>query len=547
MHLGGKTRSTSESDTGAFKVPVDRQFDFIQKLATLDAKLESYKEDFKTIKTQIDDLNIEDIHTVLTDFDIDTLTDKLDSLTLNESVSQVQTTMESGAKNTLKFGGKCNENVALFLQKIELLEKANGWTKEKYYAQILLSLQDSAMRYYNTAVQEDSQKFKTTSEDGKTTFDDPAKLRDFLSKTFKASDNFGDVLTRISNDTMRKGESVETYLNRIMPIIETVEMTDEIQRGVILNGLRSDISQTLRLRNDIKSVNDLVTWAKKVEQVYYKYKHDTPIVASLSNPRNAVGGARPRDVRCFTCGQLGHVQRNCNANKENFQSKTYVNSRKNNYYSNDRPSFRSRTPEPIFRSRTPESQFRPRTPERRQVTFDRGTTFNERGRGTFNGVNRTSSYGTRDMSLYTRNGNSQQNYDRYVPRTGMNQRFNEGTRVSRYDETYPSNTTNQRGNTPYRGAHSQTPNRGGNVSMRGKQLHNRFLSENGDARMYVPPRGNYDNRPANLLNSVSCAETYEMETDDAAFCDDDDYNDYDGEQDVEDADFELSEFKQGNE
>ena len=330
MHLGGKTRSSSVSDKDTVRVPLDRQFDFINKLATLDAKLESYKEDFKNIKTQIDDLKVEDIHTVLTDFDINTLTDKLDSLTLNESISQVQTTMESGAKNTLKFGGRINENVTLFLQKIELLERANAWTKEKYFAQILLSLQDSAMRYYNTSVKEDSQKFKTESEDKKTTYDDPVKLREFLNTTFKASDNFGDILTRISSDTMRKNESVENYLNRIMPLIEKVQMTDEIQRGLILNGLRSDISQALRLRNDIKSVNDLVTWAKKIEQVFYRYKHDTPIVASLSNSRNAVGGARPRDIRCFACGKLGHIQRNCNAkiekaNKEHFQSKAYVN------------------------------------------------------------------------------------------------------------------------------------------------------------------------------------------------------------------------------
>ena len=262
--MGDKHKHQSD-----YKIPLDKQYGFIEEIAKISAKINENQSGLKEIKQKIDNLNIEEIHTVLADFNVDKLSDQFD-----ESISQIETQMDaSGYKNTLKFSGKSSENVTTFLQKLSFLAKANTWSNEKYFAQILLSLDGTALRYYNNAIAQEPEKFQTQDEKD-ILKDDPEKLRKFLKKSFESSNTFADILSKVVNDPQRRSESCESYCDRMIDSMDSSsEVIDEkIQMGLLLNGLRSDISQALRQRADITNMNDLVTWARKLEKIYDRPK-----------------------------------------------------------------------------------------------------------------------------------------------------------------------------------------------------------------------------------------------------------------------------------
>ena len=58
-------------------------------------------------------------------------------------------------------------------------------------------------------------------------------------------------------------------------------LDEKIQMGLILNGLRSDISDALKQRSDIDDMKSMITWARKLESIYYKHKTISPILASM--------------------------------------------------------------------------------------------------------------------------------------------------------------------------------------------------------------------------------------------------------------------------
>ena len=310
--MGDKNKQRSLSTSVADKIPIERQYEFIGKLAAIDAKLDQNNENLSKIKSQIENLRVEDIHTILTDFDVDTLTDTFSKLCVDKSISQIDTKM-NGHKNDLKFSGKYNESVTTFLQKLSFLEQANAWSSPKYFAQILLSLNGAALRYYNNEIAKDPNRFKTEDDKNKLQ-DDPQKLREFLKKSFEPSETFSDILSKVVTGSQRRNESVDDFANRMINLFERSEVLDEkIQMGLILNGLRSDISQALEQRTDISDMNSMITWARKLESIYYKHKTNTPIVATMEESPNRVhyGKGDRSAINCYTCGG-NHLQRNCN-------------------------------------------------------------------------------------------------------------------------------------------------------------------------------------------------------------------------------------------
>ena len=78
-----------------------------------------------------------------------------------------------------------------------------------------------------------------------------------------------------------------------------------------MNGLRSDISDALKQRSDITDMKSMITWARKLESIYYKHKTDSPILASMETSliRDGVHDTRRR-IEYYTSNG-NHQQRSC--------------------------------------------------------------------------------------------------------------------------------------------------------------------------------------------------------------------------------------------
>ncbi len=220
-------------------------------------------------------------------------------------------------KHLVSFSGKSGERVTAFLSKMQNLQTANKWSAEQTVANTILSLRNEAEVWFD----EELDKVKT---DNKFDF---AKLSTELKARFESAFSESDVLSEVLSLKQRPGESVESFLGRIMPKLSLLKMDEALKCGLLSRNFTSKISQELELRG-LKQISEVELYAMKLERLYMTHKTSVASVEEeevavlrpkqLPRPaqRSMQGQRQKKPVGpCWSCGQMGHFQQGCPLNK----------------------------------------------------------------------------------------------------------------------------------------------------------------------------------------------------------------------------------------
>ena len=246
-------------DTYPEKLTDSEKFDFAVRCGELEALVEN----LKSKVSQYESVNLEGVDAHLT------------------------TTMS--AKNTITFFGKAEEDVEDVCSKLNFLKLANNLDDSKFFGNILLSLKGQAFTWYQA--QDAEKDFYTSSKP------DPTKLLDALKKRFKKDILPGDVLFRVTDNCMKLDESVDNYLQRVVPDLIKLGLTPAVEASILVNGFVGQIKDQLKLRDDLKSIDEVERWARRIELMVKSRPTNTPaeeINTAQQAPTNAKKG-------CFLC------------------------------------------------------------------------------------------------------------------------------------------------------------------------------------------------------------------------------------------------------
>ena len=269
---------------------VSRQFDIAQKLGELEGSIQHLGENLAATTGS--------------------LSDRFEKLLVNtfqpEGGVPCFQSVTMTTKNKITFSGKATECVDNFCDQLGYLSIANKYTDEQKYAQTLLSLKGPALQWFKG---QDETTFK--GADGKLS---PKLLHVALKARFKPDKRPGDLMMKIMDDKMRPTETVDQYLDRILPLFEWLDMDESLQAGLLQNGFLPYIRNELKIKGDLNTIAEVERFARRVQDM----KPDLVRPMNVPEPPHEINQTlnNPKPVACFKCSGP-HYIRDCPYNFQN--------------------------------------------------------------------------------------------------------------------------------------------------------------------------------------------------------------------------------------
>ena len=162
-------------------------------------------------------------------------------------------------KNKITFSGKSTEDVDDFVDQIGYLAIANKNTEEQKYAQTLLSLKGPALQWFKTQKPE-----SFVDTDNKVS----AKLlHKALKDRFKPDNVPGDVMMTIMSSKMLASENVDSFLTRVLPLFEKLNIDEGLQAGILVNLFVPHISNILKIKGDLNTLAEVERYARRAQDM----------------------------------------------------------------------------------------------------------------------------------------------------------------------------------------------------------------------------------------------------------------------------------------
>ena len=160
-------------------------------------------------------------------------------------------------KNKITFSNKDSENVEDFLRDMDYLSLANNWKPPQVYANVVISLKGQALAWFKV---QDTSQFKVNGEYS------VDALKKALKERFAKEINPADIVFRITEHPQRFGESCETFLTRILPEFQKLEISEHLQAGLLIGGFRKNIRDKLKMK-DCKTIPEIEKWSRRFEDM----------------------------------------------------------------------------------------------------------------------------------------------------------------------------------------------------------------------------------------------------------------------------------------
>ena len=230
---------------------------------------------------------------------VEVLTDRVNSLSVDTKPNAIN--MASTAKNKLTFSGRPDEDIDELITRIEFMTLANNWNNEQLFGQILCTLRENALRWYSSKNVDD---FKSDDKN------DPAKLKAALKERFKSVLTQGDIMQKAFEEKQKPGESVDVYISKMLPRLAKLDnLSEDYKVSMLINGFLPVVSDQLKLRSDLTSIEAVEKWAKKVESLNFVKKSATVNVVE-AGPSSSSTQNQAKQIACFNCGG-NHFKRDC--------------------------------------------------------------------------------------------------------------------------------------------------------------------------------------------------------------------------------------------
>ncbi len=237
----------------------------------------------------------------------------------------VQTTMASSIDVT--YSGRSDENIDEVIKKLGYMKLANKWTDDQVVGHLLCSLRNDALSFFES---QDIDTFKE-GEGANRKF----SLNVFATKikaAFPTDVSSADLMLDVLNCKQSKGQTVDDFLNVILPKINLLkDVNDDLKNSILINNFLPVISDYLKLQGDkVKTQADIIMWSRKIQKMSFTKKAQSNVVLSVdetevlsstmsqSGAANAAtinkGQTKSSGVKCFKC-RGPHFARDCQKTK----------------------------------------------------------------------------------------------------------------------------------------------------------------------------------------------------------------------------------------
>ena len=187
-----------------------------------------------------------------------------------------------------------NISVAEWQRRVLAAKQANGWTDETVLQFLPASLTGSALVAYSSGRMASDSDLSSVLNAMSAQFQSPElSLREFYSLTWET------------------GQSVDDYLSRLQQCLDTAKLSslghdtrEELLIQKFISGLPREVQMAFEMQTSRLPLQQCVHLARRmVRKPLNPTYSERPLRTFQANSR-----------RCFQCGQLGHIARDCSVN-----------------------------------------------------------------------------------------------------------------------------------------------------------------------------------------------------------------------------------------